>query len=64
MAKHRVNVGLEYGGKTVKSGDVVDDIPAKSVKWLLDQNLISPADGKSAPATIEEAAPEAAEDGE
>lgn len=62
MAKHRANVGLEYNGKTVEAGAIVDDIPAKSLKWLVEQNLVSPMDAKIAPKS-EPAAPAAEEEG-
>lgn len=44
MGKHyKVLVGLDYGGKRAEPGEVRDDIPAKSVKWLLADGLIRPA---------------------
>lgn len=50
MAKFRALTGLSYGNKTVQAGDVVDDIPAKSIKWLREQNLIEQVETKGAPA--------------
>lgn len=41
---HKVLVGVEYNGKRVEPGTVVDDIPAKSVGWLLEQGIIEPAE--------------------
>jgi hypothetical protein len=43
--KYRVVAGLDYPGKGGKDkraepGDVVDDLPAKSVPWLLKQGAI------------------------
>lgn len=52
MAKYRLNAGLDYGDRRAEAGDVVDDLPSKSVKWLLEQGLIEPADAKSAPAPV------------
>jgi hypothetical protein len=46
MAKYRVLVGIESASRRVEAGEVVDDIPAKSIKWLREQGLIEPADGK------------------
>ena len=46
MAKYRVLVGIEYASRRVEAGEVVDDIPAKSIKWLREQGLIESADGK------------------
>lgn len=49
MAQYRALVGLEYPpNRRVEAGTVVDDIPGKSVKWLLDQGLIEAA-GKAEP---------------
>ena len=31
---------LEYNDKLHKAGSIVNDIPKKSVKWLLEQGLI------------------------
>ena len=50
MARYKALTGLTYGNKTVEAGEVVDDIPSKSIKWLRDQNLIEQVDGKSAAA--------------
>jgi uncharacterized protein (DUF3820 family) len=45
MSKYRVLVGLDYPpGKRAEAGDVVADLPEKSVKWLDKQGLIEPAD--------------------
>jgi len=53
VAQYRVLVGLEYPpDRRVEAGTVVDDIPGKSVKWLLDQGLIEAAKG-SEPAKAE-----------
>ena len=48
MARYKVLTGLTYGNKTVEAGDIVDDIPSKSIKWLREQNLIEQVDGKGA----------------
>lgn len=46
MAKYKALTGLTYGIKSVEMGAIVDDIPAKSIKWLREQNLIQLVDGK------------------
>ena len=38
-----LKVELEYNGKVHKSGSIVNDLPKKSVKWLLEQDLIMKA---------------------
>jgi hypothetical protein len=51
--KYRVTVGLNYPGKggekRAEPGDVVTDLPAKSLKWLVDQGVVeavaAPDDG-------------------
>jgi hypothetical protein len=53
MAKYRVLVGIEYASRRAEPGDVVEDIPTKSIKWLREQNLIEPVDAKSADAEEE-----------
>lgn len=40
MAAYRVLTGLDYSGKRVEPGEIVDDLPSTSVTWLLDQALI------------------------
>jgi len=55
MAKYRINVGLDYGDKRAESGDVVDDLPSKSLKWLVDQGMVELADKSTVdPALAEE----------
>ncbi len=34
------SVGLDYKGKRVEAGDLVDDLPRESIKWLREQLLI------------------------
>lgn len=52
MATYKVLVGLDYGkpSKRAEAGDIVSDIPAASVSWLLEQNIIELAD--SAPSKM------------
>lgn len=41
MAKYRVLQGIDYPpNKRAEKGDVVDDLPAASVKWLLEIGAI------------------------
>lgn len=42
MAEYRVITGLNYGpdNRRAEPGDKVDDLPGKSVRWLLDQGHI------------------------
>lgn len=45
---YKVLAGLTYGGKRAEAGDIVDDIPGKSVPWLVEQGLIEKTETKSA----------------
>lgn len=49
--KYRCLNGISYPkGKRAEAGDVVDDLPAQSIKWLLEQGEIEEVndDGDSA----------------
>ena len=59
MAKYRVLSGIDYPpNKRAEAGDLVDDLPPTSVKWLLDSNIIEPADKAAKEPVIEEPAVE------
>ena len=66
MPKYLVKQGLDYLNRRVEAGEIVDDIPSKSISWLKEQGIIELADGstkakvgvKPEPApVVEEAAP-------
>lgn len=42
--KYTVLSNLSYGDKNVSVGDVVEDIPSKSVSWLAEQGHIARVD--------------------
>ncbi len=45
---YKVLIGLDYPpDRRAEPGDVVDDLPTSSVKWLLDSGAIEKVDGKS-----------------
>jgi hypothetical protein len=47
MAQYRAIVGLDYPpNKRAEAGDLVSDLPEKSVAWLLDSGFIEELDGK------------------
>lgn len=50
MATYKILVGIDYAGKRAEPGDLADDIPAKSIPWLLEQNIIEKADDSPRPA--------------
>ena len=63
MAKYRVLSGIDYPpNKRAEKGDVVEDLPPTSVKWLLESNIIEPADKAAKEAVVEEVIEEAVEE--
>lgn len=45
MVKFKALTGIDYPpNKRIEAGDVVDDLPAKSIKWLREQGLIESVD--------------------
>jgi hypothetical protein len=45
MARYRVLSGIDYPpNKRAEAGKIVDDLPATSVKWLLESGIIEDAD--------------------
>lgn len=46
MANYKVLVGMDYAGKRAEPGDVVNDIPQKSISWLLEQGCIEKTDNR------------------
>lgn len=40
MATYKALTGLDYAGKRAEAGDLIDDLPSRSITWLLDQGLI------------------------
>jgi hypothetical protein len=48
MAQYRAKVGIDYPpNKRVEAGDVINDLPGESIKWLLQQGLIESTDKNS-----------------
>ena len=45
MARYRVLQGIDYPpNKRAEVGEIVTDLPAQSVKWLLDTGIVEDAD--------------------
>ncbi len=43
--KYKANVGIEFPpDRRVEAGEIVSDLPPKSVKWLQEQGLIEPVE--------------------
>lgn len=54
MPKYLVKQGLEYPpNRIVLAGEIVDDIPQRSVKWLREQGIIEAYDA-NAKAAVDE----------
>lgn len=49
MPRFKVVTGIEYDGKRAEPGDIVDDIPTKSVTWLVEQGIVEKIDGDPTP---------------
>jgi len=66
MAKYRVLIGINYPpNRRAEIGDVVDDLPAKSIKWLRESGAVAlldkdgnPVDEVPAEVPAEEPAPD------
>lgn len=59
--QYRVLQDIYYGDTHRAPGDVADDIPAESLRWLQDDGLIEPVEGDEAPQSDEQAEPETEE---
>lgn len=54
MARYRVNQGIDYPpNKRAEIGDIVEDLPAGAIKWLVADGVIELVDGKKAAPTPE-----------
>lgn len=55
MAKYRVLTGIDYPpNKRAEAGDIVEDLPSKSIKWLRECGAIELADATATPEPAEE----------
>jgi hypothetical protein len=55
MAQYRAVVGIDYPpNKRVEAGEIVSDLPEKSVTWLLSSGMIEELNGKSSKKIKEE----------
>jgi len=44
MPTYKVLAGIDYAGKRAEPGDVISDVPSRSVSWLIEQGIIEKAD--------------------
>lgn len=48
MPKYKILQGIDYPpDKRAEVGDIVEDLPPRSIKWLREQNLIEAVDSKT-----------------
>lgn len=48
VASYRALTGIDYPpNKRAEAGDIIDDLPGKSIKWLTACGAIEKSDGKS-----------------
>jgi hypothetical protein len=48
MPKYRLTQGLDYPpNRRAEAGEIVDDLPAKSISWLKEQGIIELIDGSN-----------------
>jgi hypothetical protein len=63
MANYRVLIGIDYPpDRRAEPGDVVSDIPAKSLKWLREQGVIELVDDATEPVLADADVPAVADD--
>ena len=46
MTSYRANVRLSFADKDFAEGDIIDDIPTKSLKWVIEQGLVEAVEAK------------------
>lgn len=51
MANYKVLTGIDYSGKRAEAGDVISDLPNRSVSWLLEQGIIEKIEGNTSKPT-------------
>lgn len=51
---YRVLIGLTYGRREVPAGEIVDDVPKRSVPWLLEMGAIAEEPADEAAVSAEE----------
>lgn len=64
MANYKVLTGIDYAGKRAEPGDVISDLPNRSVSWLLEQGIVEKIEGNTPkpPSKREPESPESGDD--
>lgn len=47
MPRYKVVTGIDYNDKRAEPGDIVDDLPTRSVSWLVEQGIVEKLDDSS-----------------
>jgi len=62
MSSYTVLIPISFSpNRDLVAGEVASDIPTKSVKWLIEQGIIEPVEGKGPKAPVEEPVEEPAD---
>ena len=64
MATYRVLAGVDYAGKRAERGDIVNDLPQKSIPWLTAQGIVEPTSDKPEPTSEPTQSPRPASKGD
>ena len=46
MPSYKVLTGIDYDGRRAEPGSIITDLPARSVKWLLEQGIVEAIEDK------------------
>lgn len=49
MTNYKVHTGIDYAGKRAEPGDVISDLPNKSIGWLMEQGIIEQVESVKPP---------------
>jgi hypothetical protein len=47
MTKYKTLIGMNYEGKRVEADTIIEDLPSKSLPWLVEQGLVEKVEGES-----------------
>lgn len=62
MTNYKVLTGIDYAGKRAEPGDVISDLPNRSIAWLLDQGIIEKNENEKPPIKSEPKSPKSGDD--
>jgi hypothetical protein len=62
MTNYKVHAGIDYEGKRAEPGDIVSDLPNKSIGWLVEQGIIEQVESVKPPIKSEPKSPKSGDD--